>query len=110
MKQLAIDVKEECGMNFRPDKLMVYIMRKEYKSDNWDELRGEIKNGEIKDSDGTIYRGLPICNILVGEPTYVETYLKQKRIVWKRNSTWCMNFLTWESGLIRHCQSAKCNS
>ena len=79
MKQLAIDVKEECGMNFRPDKLMVYIMRKEYKSDNWDELRGEIKNGEIKDSDGTIYRGLPICNILVGEPTYVETYLKQKK-------------------------------
>ena len=92
MRQMAIDVKNECGLKFRPDKSMAY-MREEFKPDNWNELRGDIENGEIKDSDGTKYYGLPICNIPIGEPKYIETYLKQKEMILKRNSTWCMNFL-----------------
>ena len=53
-------------------------MREEFKPENWDELRADIDDGVIKDSDGTKCYSLPICNIPIGEPKYIETYLNQK--------------------------------
>ena len=78
VKQMAADVKEECGLDFRPDKSCAY-MRDDRKPYNWDELRGDIPEGIIEADDGSTYHGISICNIPVGHQKYVETYLKRKK-------------------------------
>ena len=75
MKTLAKDVKEACGMKFRPDKSKAYI-DKEHKSIKWDYLWGDIDDVFIKDTDGTVHHGLAVCNIFVGHPKFVEIDLR----------------------------------
>ena len=76
--QMAVNIKEECGIDFRPDKSCAY-MRDDMKPHNWDELRGNIPEGKIEDDDGSTYHGMSICNIPIGHPKYVETYLEKKK-------------------------------
>ena len=83
--EFAVNIAK-VGLELQNSKSQCYI-RNEYRNGEWDELRGEVPNGVLKDSAGAAVTGddgqplhdITVCNVPVGSRKFVEGYLEQKK-------------------------------
>jgi hypothetical protein len=75
-KGFAADLTD-VGLEFQPEKLAYYIAE-EFRTTEWDSLRGGIPNRLITDAHGNVTFGLAVCNVPVGSEAFVKAYLARK--------------------------------
>ena len=74
----------EAGLELQPAKSKCYVSE-DHRDDAWNEMRGDIPNGTLKDRDGLDVleggqpiHGISVRNVPVGSEIYVKRYLEKK--------------------------------